>query len=1142
MITRSYQILLLILLLLQGNLQAQAPKDSYSSSSALSSGQWFKIAVVQDGIYRIDYSKLKQVGLTDPSNPKVFGNNFGMLSYYNDDPKPDDLNEISIYENKGSDGIFNEGDYLLFFGQGTGRWKFNNSTGEYDFLHHNYSDTACYFITSGGASGKKITDAVQPAALPGYYSSVSDALYIHEQEIENLLKSGREWYQPVSSISSIAIDPGFSDILTDQKMKTRIRVLARSPVSSLFRFSEGTTIHQSIQVDAVNMLNYTGTYAQITDSTGSSFPVSSSPSFSVSFYNNGEPGAKGWIDFVKIQCRKNNIFSGKTSYYSDSKVAGAGHITQFTIKSPDSSPIVWDITDPGKPYRIQYSKAGDNLVFKASNDSIKSYVLFNESNSLEPLFLPGMVPNQDLHGSVPADMIIVTHPLFVKYAQKLAGMHLANSGLTSLIVTPGQIYNEFSGGTADISAIRNFIRMKYMEQKGTDHPLKYLLLFGDGSYENRTPPTKNPDFIPTYQSQNSNVVVSSFTSDDFYGLLENGEGEADDGTLDIGIGRLPVNDTAQAGIVIRKIARYMSPSNKGDWKNIICITADDEDGNAHAYDAEGLSAELKDSVPVFNIDKIYLDAYRQVTTANGQTYPDVEAAINNRINAGCLIFNYIGHGNETGLAHERVVKTEDINSWKNGTKLPLFITATCEFSRFDDGELNIISREIKEKTSAGEMVLLNENGGGIALMSTTRVVYSAPNYFLNRNIYNYAFRVDSSGNALRLGDIIRLAKNSSGGGSNKRNFTLLGDPAVRLAFPWHGNVVTDSINHSAVAFGTDSLKALSLMTISGHIEDYHGKPMNDFSGTVSPLVYDKTSEISTLANDGGLKMKFELRNNILFSGKTTASEGRFRFSFIVPRDIDYTYGKGKISYYANNADEDMNGYFSDIIVGGFESTALADKAGPGIRLFMNDTLFRNGGITDENPTLLALISDSGGINTTGSGIGHDLTAYIDHDRNNSIVLNNYFENDLDNYMKGKLLYNLINLDLGNHSLTLKAWDNYNNSAEETIHFLVETGGKFILKNLMNYPNPVSYDTKFTAEQNRPDQEMEVTITIYDLGGRAIRVIETTVFASGYDIPPVPWDGSIEGGKRAGRGIYPYRITVKTSSGEKAEGSGRLIIL
>jgi hypothetical protein len=1137
----SRRILFLFALLLQVNLIAQSPKDSYSPSSVLSTGKWFKIGVTKDGIYRIDFSKLRQMGLADPSNPRIFGNNFGPLSFYNDDPKPDDLSEISIYENKGADGIFNEGDYLLFYGMGTSRWKYNPSAGDYYYYRHDYCDTAFYFITSGTGSEKLVSDYSQPATTPSLFSTVSDALFTWEQETENLLQSGREWYQPISTLTGISIDPGLSDVVTTEKMKYSLRVLARAPISTQFRLYEGSTLHQSVQVDPVNMLDYTGTYAQITDSAGSVYPHSSSPSFLVKFYNNGEAGAKGWLDYLRIKARSSNVFTGVTRIFSDAKVVGPGNITQFTFVSHDYSPKIWDISDPANPRSVQYVKTADNIVFKARTDSLRQYILFNESNALTPLFQASSIANQNLHASGPADMIIVTYPLFRSYAEKLAEMHYQNSGLVSMIVTPAQIYNEFSAGTSDICAIRNFIRMKYTKQKGTAHPLKYLLLFGDGSYENRTPPPANPDFIPTYQSQNSTVVVSSFTSDDFYGLLDNGEGEAD-GTEDIGIGRFPVSDTTKAGIIIRKIARYMAPGNNGNWKNVVTLVADDEDGNAHMYDAEGLSKLISDSVPEYNIDKIYLDAFRQVTTSNGQTYPDVENAINDRINAGCLIFNYIGHGNETGLAHERVVKTDDINSWNNGARLPLFITATCEFSRFDDGELNIITGEIKEKESAGEMVLLNENGGGIALMSTTRVVYSAPNYFLNRNIYNYAFRHDSEGNALTLGEIIKLAKNNSGSGYNKRNFLLLGDPALRLAFPWHGKVITDSINHVAPLSGIDTLKALNTITVSGHIEDTHGKTINDFNGSVTSNVYDKVSEITTLANDGGLKMKFDLRNNILFSGKTTASEGKFKFTFIVPRDIDYTFGTGKISYYANSISADMNGYFSDIVVGGFSNNMLADTNGPVIRLFMNDTLFRDGGITDESPSLLAMISDNGGINTAGSGIGHDIIAWFDNDRNNSVVLNNYFENDFNTYTSGKLKYALSGLSSGNHTITLKAWDNFNNSSEKSIRFVVLAGGRFVLKNIMNYPNPFTEKTTITAGHNRPDEKINVTVSIFGLDGRVIKIIKTSAFTEGYNIAPVEWDGTTESGARAGRGMYHYRITAISAEGELAEGTGRLIIL
>ena len=783
---KLFQILPLYLLVLTQNLGAQKAKDSYSGSSVLSSGEWFRISVTTDGIYRIDYSRLKQLGLVYPSNPKIFSNNSGQLSYFNNDPKPDDLKELSIYVSTGSDGIFNEGDYILFFGKATHRWRYDEVSKSYDFIRHNYSDTASYFITSGPTPGKRVVTMAEPSQSINYSSTESDALFIHESEIDNLIRSGREWFQPISSARGIAINPGFTELVTSEKIKYSIRVAARSSVPTQFRLYEGESVKKTLQVKSVNLFDDTGTYAQTLDSTGTIQSGSTSPVFEIRFYDNGEPGTLGWLDYVKLQARKSNSFTGSLVQFSDSRSVGPGRITAFSIRSQVNDVSVWDVSDPFNAKQIQCTKTGNNINFISKNDSLKTFIAFTYGNALIPSIRSIALQNQNLHGSEPADMIIITHPIFKEYAQKIADIHLNNSGLISQVVTLNQVYNEFSGGVPDIVAIRNFVRMKYMKQLGTSHPLKYLLLFGDGSYENKTLPPYNANFIPTYQSQNSNTFVSSFTSDDFYGLLEDGEGEAD-GTEDIGIGRLPVSDTVQAGIIISKIKKYLDPANMGDWKNIICLTADDEDGNTHMSDAEGLASVLKDSVPEYNVEKIYLDAFKQVTTATGQYYPDVNKAINDRINSGCLIFNYVGHGSEIGLAKESVVKTGDINSWRNGGKLPLFITATCEFSRFDDIELNVATREMTGKPSAGEMVLLNKDGGAIALMSTTRIVYSAPNYFLNRNIFSCAFTRDESGNPLSLGDIIRIAKNNSGNGPNKRNFSLLGDPALKLAYPWHGN-------------------------------------------------------------------------------------------------------------------------------------------------------------------------------------------------------------------------------------------------------------------------------------------------------------------------------------------------------------------
>jgi len=474
--------------------------------------------------------------------------------------------------------------------------------------------------------------------------------------------------------------------------------------------------------------------------------------------------------------------------------------------------------------------------------------------------------------------------------------------------------------------------------------------------------------------------------------------------------------------------------------------------------------------------------------------------------------------------------------------LPLFITATCEFSRFDDVEINRASSSITARNSAGEMVLLNPDGGGIALMSTTRVVYSAPNYTLNRAIYDYAFRTDAEGRSMKLGDIIRQAKVSSGTGMNKRNFLLLGDPALRLAWPSTGEVVTDSINGIHVSIPSDTLKALSLVTISGHLEDPGGNLMTGFNGTLEPAVFDKPGHISTLANDGGSPMTFPVDGNVLFRGKTTVTGGRFRFSFIVPLDINYSYGSGVVKYYAYDGTTDLNGSFTGITVGGFSDAVSDDSEGPQIRLFMNDTLFNDGGVTDTSPVLLALLSDRSGINATGTGIGHDIIAWLDDDISGAVVLNSLFRTDIGSHISGSLAYPLLVTGEGKHTISLRAWDNLNNPTVATLKFVVETNGTFRLSDLLAFPNPVTDGTKFTAGHNRPGTEIDITITIFSSDGRIVKVLRDNSLSDGYALPDIPWDGHDENGGRVARGLYLWRIEAVTSDGDKTSATGRFIIL
>jgi len=649
---------------------------------------------------------------------------------------------------------------------------------------------------------------------------------------------------------------------------------------------------------------------------------------------------------------------------------------------------------------------------------------------------------------------------------------------------------------------------------------------------------KITNYILTYQSENSLRPTQSYVTDDFFGLLDDTEGGSD-GLIDIGIGRLPVTSAEEAQDVTDKIIRYGSPEAMGDWRNIICFIGDDEDNNIHMRDANTLATFIDTVYPVFNVQKIFLDAYPQVSSPRGESYPEVNTAINNRINSGALIINYTGHGNERGLAHEQILSMDDISSWKNKNRLPLFITATCEFSRFDDIDMDV-NGEIKKKTSAGEKVILNPFGGGIGLLTTTRLVYSSPNFILNQNFYKYAFKRDSQMKPYKLGDILRLTKNVSGSGINKRNFTLLGDPALALSYPLY-NIITDSINGHDIETA-DTLEALSRVTISGHIENLTGEIPDTFSGIVYPMIFDKSSIVNTLGNDEAPVMQFKVQDNIIYKGKATISNGKFSFSFVVPKDISYNIDYGKISYYATNSVFDANGVYKEILIGGFSAEIISDMEGPEIDLYMNNRNFVSGGITDENPKILAFISDPNGINTVGNGIGHDITAVLDNDYRNLIVLNNYYESDLNSYQNGKIEYQLSGLSEGNHNVVLKIWDVLNNSAEASIEFVVTRSSGFIIEELFNYPNPFTDNTSFVFEHNQADSELNILLQVFTLSGKIIKTIETQIYSDGFRSDPITWDGLDDHGNKIGAGIYIYRLQVRSSNNQMVVKTQKLVIL
>jgi hypothetical protein len=1010
-----------------------------------------------------------------------------MLPVMNQGSRPDDLLENAVFFEKGSDGVFNQGDYILFYGQGADIWTYDESKTFFNRTVHDYASFSYYYLTDDPGAGKQMQVAASPSGPSNYTVTQYDDIRHHELDDINLLGSGQEWYgEHFDIVTEQTFILDGADILLTEDVKVRINAVARASATTSFQISANGRSIGSLQMAGTVLSSETLPYANTDDETFSFTPTADVKSITMR-YNKNLASAQAWLNFITFNARSALSLKSPSLIFRDQLSFGAGNISEFHITDAQDA-MVWDISNPTMARIMNTTMEGSTLKFTTNTDSLKEFIVFTGRGNTPILEGDdvGPVPNQNLHG--------------------------------------------LSSGKPDVAAIRDFLKMLYDRAATEEDMPKYVLLYGDGSYHNKGTDANNTNFILTYQSANSLSPVSSFVTDDFFGLLDDNEGGST-GLMDIGVGRFPVSTQAQARDAMNKTISYDQPDKMGDWRNIICFIGDDQDYNLHMRQADELATYVEANYPSFSIGKIYLDAYPQISTPSGNRYPDVNEALNQRVNKGALIINYTGHGGENGLAHERILTINDIVSWQNRDKLPLFMTATCEFSRFDD----------YEHTSAGELVFLNPDGGGIALFSTTRLVYAGPNHALNERFYQHVFTLDGQNRHYRLGDVMRLTKNNTSAGINKRNFTLLGDPALVLAYPIN-RIRVLTVNGTDISQATDTLKALGKVTITGMVEDELGNPLPSFNGIIYPTVYDKKSGIKTLSNDGDPVMTFSLRDRILYKGKASVNNGNFSVQFVVPKDISYNYDYGKLSFYAADNMEDASGSSEQVIIGGSADSIANDSEGPEIKIFMNDENFVFGGMTDANPQLLIFVSDSNGINTIGSGIGHDLTAIIDQKTKQTIVLNDFYEADTDSYQSGKIRYPLKSLEAGQHHLKIKVWDVYNNSSEDYIEFVVNTESDLVLKHVLNYPNPFTTHTQFFFEHNQPDSDLDVLIQVFTVSGKLVKTLEQHVSSTGYRSAPIDWDGLDDFGSRIGRGVYVYRVKVRTSLGQTAEKFEKLVIL
>jgi hypothetical protein len=1138
-------------------------KNAVFGNSNLASGNWYRFKVDKTGVNRITRSFLSSIGVDvnniDPSKIKVYGHGGTSLPILNSDEQFYDAPEIAISVTGDADGFFDNNDQILFYGIATD----SQYVQENDSFINPYTDDSYYYITVDGAQGKRILPYIQPPGLPIITYDYFYAKQHHEVDERNIASMGRIWYgERFDFEPEQSFDFQFENVLSAFPARIRMATGAVADNDTSMSFlingqNVGTSILQGLVAPNGVRTSTIAARRQLLLNTNVTLN-SSTITVVVSYDNAGNPGATGYLDYISLEVPQSLTGIGEQFIFSVPNASSQVGTVQYQLSSANDISEIWDITDPYNVRKIINNTQSSSFSFVASGGEVKEYLAVDDSDYYNVIAISdSRVANQNLKGTIfndrsgnfrDIDYLIVTPQFLLSEAQRLANYHITESSLNTKVVTLQEIYNEFSEGRQDISAIRNFVRYIYDNASSPAKRIQYLNLFGDTSYDYKDRIRIRDNIVPSFFSSNSTSLTNSYCTDDFFAFMDNGEGDASTSNLmDLAVGRMIVSDIKEAREMVDKVISYTAVSAFNKWRNNITLIGDDVDEFSDKILQENVN-ELGDEIflnrPEYNINKILLDSYQQFSTAGGPKYPDAVNDIRDAFEQGSLVINYFGHGNEDGLAREFVITQSLVENLRNPNTLPLFITVTCEFTRYDN----------PLRVSGGELTYLNPQGGAIASVATNRLIFVDVGATLNNTLDQYLFGYNNV-EPVSMAEALRLAKSDPRLQTRptRRVIAFVGDPALKLASP-KARVVLKTVNGNPTATNTDVLKALDRVTLAGEVQTLSGALINDYNGSLFVTVYDKNINRETLANDNIrdasaagdplVILPFTQLGEALFRGQATILNGAFEFDFVMPRDTQIPVGEGRVSFYAkrSNLPEDQNGYSQDIQIGGINRNASTDDIGPEVTLFMNDTNFVSGGITDSDPFLLAFLIDDNGINTS-SGIGHDITGILDGDETNPFVLNDYYEADEDDFTKGKVYFPLRDIEPGLHTLKITAWDTYNNSAMNEIQFVVSESDGVELTRVLNYPNPFTSYTEFWFNHNRPFEPLDVQVQVMTISGKVVWSKNQNLTTTGFTSREITWDGRDDFGQRLGKGVYVYKITVKSTLTNKSSSKiEKLVIL
>jgi hypothetical protein len=1106
-------------------------------SSVLATGTWHAVAIESRGIYKIAYDDFRKMGFKvpiDPNKIKVFGNAGGMLPQPVSVSRPLDLMENAIFVSAGTDGTFDKGDYILFFAEGSDRVQYDAQRQVFAYENNLYSDKNYYFITVANDNGKRISIRPTVDGIFPVIQQFDDYIY-HESDDRNLLGSGREWYgERFNFDEQRKFNFEVGNIIANSPAKMISDVVGQSYGPSSFNLFWNNVSLSEQEIAQIPNTQYgvKGVHKKDTILLNADEVVASSASTQVITYqfNRASSGASaGFLDFFLLNIKRKLSLSGHQTIFR-SYESLSQPTTTFTVADVNGSCSIWNVTIPYDPQQQDYTLNGNTASFSDDSNTLQEYIIF-DADIPSPEFI-GSVENQNLRGMSGQDFLIISHPNFISEADRLAAHRRKHNGWNVTVVTPEQIYREFSSGRQDVTAIRDFIK----HQHSNGH-LKSVLLMGKASYDYKDRLENNTNLVPTYESRNSLSPLATYSSDDYFAFLEDHEGNWGESpvqhhTLDIGVGRIPVKTTEEARIVVDKIIYYETHKNGfGKWRKEIAFVADDGNNSdnftsSHQSQANLMAESIESQQPGFDTKKIFLGTYAKTSKPNGEAIPEANEDILRQFDRGSLIINFTGHGNEKQWADENVFSNAEIEELENGN-YPFLITATCEFGRQDDPTI----------ISGAELSVLRKNGGAIGLVTTSRPVNAGTNFVLNQQFYKALFDKQSS-QFRTLGEIFRNTKNNSTSGVGNRNFSLLGDPSMTLALPSDSVVVTKLQTKN----GSDTLKALSTVVLKGEIHDASGLPIDDFSGVLEFTLFDKPVEFVTIGkNDPAFQ--YDEWHNILYRGRTSVQNGIFEFEFVLTKNVSSEVDLGKLSLYAFDPQSrrDANGGLS-FKIGGIEPDFPVDNDGPVLQAFMGDTTFAPGGVVNTNSTLVVNIQDGSGINITDNGTGNALVAFLDQSEP-PYILNDYYESYIDDFTQGTVNFPIKGLLPGRHSITVRAWDTHNNPGETSIEFVVTDGEDLVIETLGNFPNPFVAETSVFFTHNRSGDDLEAQLVIFAADGMQLKTYTYDIPASSYRVDLGEINNLYDFEKKLPGGLYLARLIVRSlTNGSKTERVAKLIVV